>query len=52
MFSVLGDGKIQTLETASTKGRALGQQDGFKRPTAICSLAIAASSGDWTIRAG
>jgi RNA-directed DNA polymerase len=52
MFGELGDGEIQTFETASTKGRALGQQDSFKRPTVICSLAIAASSGDWTIRAG
>ena len=32
MFSELGDGEIQTLETASTKGRALGQQDGFRDP--------------------
>ena len=52
VFSELGDGEIQTPETASAKGRALGQQDSFKRPTAICSLAVAASSGDRTIRAG
>ena len=52
MFSALGDGEIQTLKATSAKGRALGQQDSFKRPTALCPLAVVASSGDWMIRAG
>jgi hypothetical protein len=48
----LGDGEIQTLETTSAKGRAMGSQDCFERPTAVCSLAIVAPCADWTIRAG
>ena len=52
MPGVLGDGEIQALKTTPAKSRALGQQGSFKRPTAICSLAVVTSGVDWTIRAG
>src|ERR1017187_4903345 len=49
---VLGHGEIQTLEAASPASWALDSQGCLAGSRALCSLAIAASSGGWTIRAG